>query len=204
MPKRCTSAALVDTATKWRADGARRPARRPARRGPRRVGHRLLGGEGLRGHDEERRGRIDSRRSVSSRCAPSTFETKCIRGPSRPYGVRASVTIAGPRSEPPMPRLTTSVMRSPLAPVHVPDRTAVLNARTCARAASTSGITSRPSDAPAAPSPAGAAPRAARRAVSVLLIGAPANIRSRSASTPVTSASSTSRRTVSSVMRCLE
>ena len=53
-------------------------------------------------------------RSVSARCAPSTFDTKCVRGPSCVYGVSACATIAGPRSEPPMPMLTTSVMRRPV------------------------------------------------------------------------------------------
>ena len=55
-----------------------------------------------------------SERSVSARCAPSTFDTKCVRGPSCVYGVSACATIAGPRSDPPMPMLTTSVMRRPV------------------------------------------------------------------------------------------
>ena len=55
-----------------------------------------------------------SDRSVSARCAPSTFDTKCVRGPSCVYGVSACATIAGPRSDPPMPMLTTSVMRRPV------------------------------------------------------------------------------------------
>ena len=52
--------------------------------------------------------------SVSARCVPSTFETKCARSPACQYGLSASLAITGPRSEPPMPMLTTSVMRLPV------------------------------------------------------------------------------------------
>ena len=61
-----------------------------------RVGHRFLRREGLRRDREERRRRVQRSRSVSARCAPSTFDTKCVRGPSCVYGVSACVTIAGP------------------------------------------------------------------------------------------------------------
>ena len=51
-----------------------------------------------------------SARTVSTGATPSTLDTKCMRGPSRANGVNASVAIAGPRSDPPMPMLTTSVI----------------------------------------------------------------------------------------------
>ena len=65
--------------------------------------------------------------SVSAICAPSTFDTKCVRGPSW-YGASASAAIAGPRSEPPMPILTMSVIFLPVAPRALPERTASANA----------------------------------------------------------------------------
>jgi len=46
-------------------------------------------------------------RSVSAMCVPSTFETKCMSRSRWPYGFRASVTMTGPRSEPPIPMFTT-------------------------------------------------------------------------------------------------
>ena len=54
-------------------------------------------------------------RKTSATCVPSTFETKwTLSGPSLPYGFKASVTIYGPRSEPPIPILTTSVIDFPV------------------------------------------------------------------------------------------
>ena len=53
-------------------------------------------------------------RSTSAMCVPSTFETKCTFKSRFVYGLSASVTITGPRSEPPMPRLTTSVIDLPV------------------------------------------------------------------------------------------
>jgi hypothetical protein len=52
--------------------------------------------------------RGSSRRATSAKCAPSTLETKCVRGPSA-SAASARAAITGPRSEPPMPILTTSV-----------------------------------------------------------------------------------------------
>ena len=49
-------------------------------------------------------------RSVSAMCVPSTLETKWTCRSRLPYGLSASVAMTGPRSEPPMPMLTTSVI----------------------------------------------------------------------------------------------
>ena len=57
--------------------------------------------------------------SVSARSAPSTWRQKCMRGPSPAKGESARDAIAGPRSEPPMPILTTSLSRAPVAPQDV-------------------------------------------------------------------------------------
>ena len=76
------------------------------------VGHRLDGGEGLRRDDEQRRCPGRARFSVSWMWAPSTLETKWRDARAVRKGASASVAIAGPRSEPPMPILTTSVIGS--------------------------------------------------------------------------------------------
>ena len=55
-----------------------------------------------------------SSRRTSEMCVPSTLETKCTFRSRFVYGLSASVTITGPRSEPPMPRLTTSVIDLPV------------------------------------------------------------------------------------------
>lgn len=61
------------------------------------------------------------------------------------YGLSASVTITGPRSLPPMPRLTTSVMGLPVKPFHAPERTEFTKTSSWPSTAFTSGITSLPS-----------------------------------------------------------
>ncbi|MOA67605.1 hypothetical protein D3C78_1948580 [compost metagenome] len=48
--------------------------------------------------------------SVSFSCAPSTLETKCMFMRGWPNGFSALQTISEPRSEPPMPMLTMSVI----------------------------------------------------------------------------------------------
>ena len=48
--------------------------------------------------------------SVSAICVPSMFETKCVLICGLRYGTSASVTMTGPRSEPPMPMFTISVI----------------------------------------------------------------------------------------------
>ena len=59
MPKRAAASTLVVAATKCSAISPPPPCEEPGLRG-RRVGHRLLGGEGLAGDDEERLGRRDA------------------------------------------------------------------------------------------------------------------------------------------------
>ena len=56
--------------------------------------------------------------SVSEICVPSIFETKNTRKPSFQKGFRASVTITGPRSLPPIPIFTMSVTGFPEKPSH--------------------------------------------------------------------------------------
>ena len=55
------------------------------------------------------------------------------------------MTITGPRSDPPMPMFTTSVIAWPEYPFHFPARIASQNSRMCFSTAFTSGITSFPS-----------------------------------------------------------
>ena len=62
-------------------------------------------------------------RSVSARCVESTFETKKNFMLRFVYGVSAMFAITGPRSLPPMPMLTTFLMRRPAKPFHLPWRT---------------------------------------------------------------------------------
>ena len=83
--------------------------------------------------------------STSPSAVPSTLETKCGVGPPPLNGVKASTAIAGPRSEPPMPILTTSANFCPVAPRRVPARTASAKPFICSSTRWTSGITSRPS-----------------------------------------------------------
>ena len=84
-----------------------------------------------------------SPRKVSAMSAPSTFDTKCSRGPSW-KGASARVAIAGPRSEPPMPMLMTSVIGPP-CPVNRPARSAVAKSHIRRWVRRSSGITSCPS-----------------------------------------------------------
>ena len=78
--------------------------------------------------------------STSCACAPSTFEMKCSRGPSAKEA-QAIAAITGPRSEPPMPILTTSVMRPP-CPVNRPVRTSSAKACIRPKVSRSAGITS--------------------------------------------------------------
>ncbi len=83
--------------------------------------------------------------SVAPRWAPSTFDTKWTRGPPRANGRNALHTVNGPRSEPPIPMLTTWVKGLPVIPCIVPPLIASEKARTRSRMATTSGMTSCPS-----------------------------------------------------------
>ena len=61
-----------------------------------------------------------SPRSVSAISAPSTLETKWARKVAGAKGPSARAAIAGPRSEPPMPMLTTSVIGWPSGAAQAP------------------------------------------------------------------------------------
>mmetsp|Transcript_56760 Transcript_56760/g.138099 ORF Transcript_56760/g.138099 Transcript_56760/m.138099 type:complete len:254 (+) Transcript_56760:3374-4135(+) len=65
---------------------------------------------------------------ISATCVPSTFEQKCIVKSRFEYGFKASQTITGPKSEPPIPILTTVLIDLPVWPFHSPDRTVSVNA----------------------------------------------------------------------------
>ena len=145
-----------------------------------------------------------SRSIVASRMStPSTFDTnRNVRARSE-YWRRASVAIAGPRSEPPMPMLITFRIGFPVNPVHSLSRTRIANAAIRSRTSWTSATTSWPSTIKR--SLAGA-----RRAVwrtarsSVVLMRSPANIAARRSSTPAAWATFTRSSIVSGVARCFE
>ena len=140
---------------------------------------------------------------AATKSAPSTLETKRAVSLGSRYQRSASVAMAGPRSEPPMPMLTMLRMGRPVKPVHAPPRTRPANSAMRSTTAWTPGTTSSPSTTMRVP-------RGARKATcstarpSVTLIFSPANIASTRARTPHARARSSSSRSVSSVTRCLE
>ena len=127
-------------------------------------------------------------RSVSARWVESTLETKKHLIERLPNGVRAMFAITGPRSLPPMPMLTTYLMRLPVKPRWTPLRTASAKAPIFESVALTSGITSLPSTNTFASGSTlrSAVWRTAR--FSVRLIFSPVNIRSISSLRPDASA----------------
>ncbi len=141
--------------------------------------------------------------NVSARWVPSTLETKCARIPGFQYGRSASETINGPRSEPPMPMLTMSVMALPVWPRQVPECSDSVKRRILVSTAFTSGITSLPSTNTGVFERLRSAVCSTARP-SVTLILSPLNMRSMNALSSACSARSTSRRRVSAVTRCLE
>ncbi len=214
MPKARTASRLVDTATKWRAS--------PLSGTPRAINHwRVLFAFAIVSSvvkvfeqtiTSVRSG--SSRASVSASSVPSTLDTKCTRGPEaalpllspRPSPARcasARHTMRGPRSEPPMPRLTTSVMVLPPWPFHSPLRTRCEKSRMRESTSCTAGITGLPSTWNGASGAARSAICSAARS-SVALICVPANMASRRAGTLASSASWTSRSIVSGTMRFFE
>ncbi len=142
-------------------------------------------------------------RTASCRSAPSTFDTKRNVRSRAVNGRSASYAIAGPRSEPPMPMLTTFRMRLPVWPVHSPERTRSANAAILSSTSCTPGTTFSPSTSITASRGARSAVCSTARS-SVTLIRSPRNMASRSPDTSVAVASSRSRASVSSVIRCLE
>ena len=122
MPKSWTRSAFVETATKCFATAVSSPPVRAASPGGPRVRERLDRRKGLRDDDEERRLRIE----VSGRLG----EVGAVHVRDEPVaasaiaeGRKARVAIAGPRSEPPIPMLTTARIGSPVCPRHSPLRT---------------------------------------------------------------------------------
>ena len=86
----------------------------------------------------------DPGRPPRNRCRRRwTRSGSSYRGRCRPLS--ASQAITGPRSEPPMPMLTTLRMRLPVCPFHSPPRTRVQNSAMRSSTAWTSGTTFMPS-----------------------------------------------------------
>ena len=82
------------------------------------------------------------------RCSGSTLDTKATSMPSRGEAhapASASHTIAGPRSEPPIPRWTTLRIGRPVAPSLKPPRSCAASARIRASVARIAGMMSAPS-----------------------------------------------------------
>ena len=140
---------------------------------------------------------------ASRMSSPSTFETKSNAISVVAWSARARTAIAGPRSDPPIPMFTTVRIRSPVAPVQAPERTASAISPTRSSTSWTSGTTLRPSTSITAS-------RGARSAVwstarpSVTLIRSPANIASARRWTPRALGQRDSRSRVSRVTRFLE
>ena len=126
-------------------------------------------------------------RSTRSSSWPSTLLTKWKRLPLWQYGSSASTAMRGPRSDPPMPICTTSVICAWA-------RTDSANARKSVRTASTSCQRPRKDSGTLAASGQRNSQCITARC-SVLLIGSPRNMASRSASTWRCSASCISSRT---------
>mmetsp|Transcript_17542 Transcript_17542/g.45005 ORF Transcript_17542/g.45005 Transcript_17542/m.45005 type:complete len:212 (+) Transcript_17542:1398-2033(+) len=145
-------------------------------------------------------------RRVSAMCVPSTLETKCTLSstPSaRVYGLSASVTMTGPRSLPPMPRLTTSVIFLPVKPFHSPERTEFTKTSRRLRTSLTSGMTSAPSTMMGVFARLRSATCSTAR-FSVMLIFSPANIFFASPSTSASLHMASRSAMVSSVTMFLE
>ncbi len=144
------------------------------------------------------RSRVDATKS-----APSTLDTKRSVRRRSPYQRSASAAMAGPRSEPPIPMLTTLRIGRPVKPVHPPLRTRPAKSAMRSSTAWTRGTTSSPSTTMRAPRGARSATCSTARC-SVTLIFSPANIASLRAATPEDRARSSNSLSVSSVTRFLE
>ena len=125
-----------------------------------------------------------------------------MRGPPE-LGASARHTIFGPRSDPPIPMLTTSVIRSPVKPRHLPERTAVDNRSIAPSPRSTSSRIPSPTSHAGEPLTSRSSACSAAR-LSVVLTRAPANIARARSATPDSRASARSRRIVSCVTRFFE
>ncbi|CAM5452567.1 hypothetical protein SAVIM40S_00387 [Streptomyces avidinii] len=124
MPKSVTFSALVDRATKCRATAAWSPPS-PASSQPRAEVALVMVSMVVKVLEAMMNSVSAGSRSRTASCrsAPSTLETKRTVRSRSAKARRASYAMAGPRSEPPIPMLTTFLMRLPVKPVHAPDLT---------------------------------------------------------------------------------
>ena len=195
MPNAATFSALVDTATKWSGTAASPSASTSQVRAVR----AFVSVSIVPNVFDATMNSVDAgsrRRSVVSMSAPSTFDTKWVRSRGCPNDRSAWAAIAGPRSEPPMPMLTTSVIRSSA-------RTRSANTAIASSTSCTSGTTSCPSTTIDAPAGARSAVCSTARS-SVTLMCSPANIASRRCATPADSAHATSAPSRPSSIGCFE
>ena len=112
MPQALAASTLVVSAAKWRATSVPPPASNQAL-----ADCALAMVSAVVKVLDAMRNRVVSGRSVRSTVSsawPSTLETKCKRLPGWAWAASASTAICGPRSEPPMPMFTTSVMAASL------------------------------------------------------------------------------------------
>ena len=121
MPNFATSAALVETATKCFATASASRRGRPSSqaRAALRIGHRLQRREGLRGDDEQRLGRVEVAGGLGEIGRHRRWRRSGTSAPGRCSAAAPRTPSTGPRSEPPMPMLTTFRMRRPVWPFHV-------------------------------------------------------------------------------------
>ena len=188
-----------------RARPSRRRGPRAASRARRRVGQRLQGGERLGADHEQRRGRVEVVQGLRRRRSGRCWRRSGIVTTGSRVGRSASYAMTGPRSEPPMPMLTTAVIRSPVCarPLAGADALGELAHLGAARAWTSAGRPGRRREGELPAAPAARVCRTARS--SVVLMCSPANIASRCASTQAARrATAMSSGMVSSVIRCFE
>ena len=195
IPNADTFSAFVDTATKWSATASSPSASTSQARAVRALVRVSIVPKVL----EATMNSVDAGSAPASTpamSAPSMLDTndERIRGWANAFSAR--VAIAGPRSEPPMPMLTTWVIDSSL-------RIRSANAAIWSSTACTSGTTSAPSTFIDTPAGARSATCITARS-SVVLMCSPANMASRRASTPASRASSNNRWRIGSSTDCFE
>ena len=125
MPNSATFSALVDTATKCFATAASSP--RAASAQSRALCALVIVSSVVNVFEQMMNSVSAGSRSrvASTKSVPSTFETNRNVRLRRLKCRSASYAITGPRSEPPMPMLTTLRIGLPVWPVHDPSRTRV-------------------------------------------------------------------------------
>ena len=145
MPKAVAAGTLVDTATKWRATAA---SRTPAASNQSRTAIAFSAVSSVF-HDFEATitsvvaGFSDA--AMRRQLIGSRLVRKCVRKWGAAKSASASQASCGPRCEPPMPMLTTSVIGCPDEPSQRPPRTSSLNAAIRSRTPCTWATTSSPS-----------------------------------------------------------